>query len=203
MLSTMRKILSCLAVLLFAASGCIAQSKWALPDLQELTQDDAISKAHLSAEETDFLKNLTRKITAECLAYPGPYDPHTATGVFNIMRVRHVQLSPQGDIPALVVQGSACMCGATGNCSFWLIDEQDHPKVQLQTYGIQTFGFEKSTTANRFDLVLGQHSSATESILQRYKFNGTIYKRVGCADAKWADMDGNTLNPPQITPGSC
>jgi hypothetical protein len=203
MLSTMRTTLSCLAVVLFT-TRCLAQSTWSVPDLHWLTPDDAISKAHLSAEETNFLKNLTQKVIAGCVTtYPGAHDPHTASGIFKLMRVRHVQLSPQGDAPALLVQGSACMCGATGNCSLWLIDEQVPLKVQLQTIGIQTFGFEKSSTSNRFDIVLGQHSSATESILQRFKFDGTTYKRFDCADAKWADKNGNTLNPPKITPGPC
>ncbi len=202
-LSIMRKSLCRLTVLLLFASVCIAQSNGTVPDLQWLTQADAISNSRLSTEETDLLKGLTRKIIAECVNYPGPGDPHTATGIFNLMRARHVQLSQHRDDPGLIVQGSACMCGATGNCSFWLISEQAHPKVLIHAIGIQTFALQKSPAADRFDIVLGQHSSATESILQQFRFDGTAYKRVGCADANWAGPDGNVLHPPRITPERC
>jgi hypothetical protein len=196
----MRKSLCCLTVLLFFNSECLSQSRWAFPKLQWLTQADAISNANLSAKETSFLKTLTRKIIADCIDYPG--QPHT-TRIFNSMRVRRVQLSEEGNDPGLIVQGAACMCGATGNCSFWLIGEQAHPRVLLQKIGIQTFAFQKSSTTNHFDIVLGQHSSATESILQRFQFDGTNYKRDGCATAEWADPDGNALHPPRITPERC
>jgi hypothetical protein len=41
----------------------VAQSRWALPKLQELTDADELGRGavHLSAAETQLLKNLTRR----------------------------------------------------------------------------------------------------------------------------------------------
>jgi hypothetical protein len=103
-----------------------------------------------------------------------------------------------------VLQGfGVCMCGAVGNCPFWGIDEQAHPRTTLHAIGIQGFAFQKSATANHFDLVLGSHDSAMVTDLQKFRFDGTSYKRTGCASLQWADSVGNTLHPPRITSERC
>jgi hypothetical protein len=63
MLSVMCKVLCCAIFLLCCLSGCVAQSRWALPKLQELTDADELGRGavHLSAAETQLLKNLTRR----------------------------------------------------------------------------------------------------------------------------------------------
>ncbi len=134
MLSVMRKSLWGIIVLQCCIAECLAQSKWVLPNLQELTEADAIGRgsAQLSTDETALLRNLTHKIIAECIADPGPGDAHTAAGTFRRIRVRRVPLTPQGDA-GLVVQGfGSCMCGAVGNCPFWVIGGQPHPRNLLK-----------------------------------------------------------------------
>lgn len=204
-LLVMRKSLRGLIVLLCCVPECLAQSRWVLPELQELTEADAIGRgsAQLSSDETALLKNLTHKIIAVCIADPGPGDAHTAAGTFRRMRVRRVSLTPQGDA-GLVMQGfGSCMCGAVGNCPFWIIGEQPHPRALMHTIGIQTFAFQKSLTSSHFDLVLGRHDSAMATELHRFKFDGTNYKRNGCAFLEWADEVARHLKPPRITPERC
>jgi hypothetical protein len=156
MLSFMRRKLCGLIVLLFCVSACLAQSRWPLPKLQELTQSDAIGRSpiQLSAEETTLLKHLTRKIISVCIEDPGPGDPHTASGMFNRVRVRGVSLTPEGNSD-LVVQGfGVCMCGAVGNCPCWVISQHPHPTALMHAVGIQSFAFQKSVTTDHFDIVL-------------------------------------------------
>lgn len=205
MLSIMRKTLCSVIVLLCCLSECPAQSRWVLPKLQELTDADAIGRgsAQLSTEEVSLLKNLTSKVVANCLDDPGLGDPRTAIVAFKRMRVRRVPLTSHGD-SGLVVQGSGvCMCGAVGNCLLWVIGEQPRPLAILHAVGIQSFAFRNSATANRFDLVLGTHDSASATHLQRFRFDGRSYKRADCALLEWADPMGNVLHPPTITPERC
>ena len=205
MLSIMRKTLCGVIVLLCFFSECLAQSRWVLPKLQELTNADAIGSgsAQLSTEEISLLKTLTSKIIANCFDYPGPGNPDTAMAAFRRMRVRRVPLGPQGD-SGLVVQGfGACMCGAVGNCPLWVVGEQPHPHATLHAVGIQSFAFQKSATADHFDLVLGSHDSAMVTDLQKFRFDGTLYKRTGCASLEWADPVGKALHPPRITSERC
>ena len=201
----MRKSLWGFVVLLWCIPGCLAQNRWVIPKLQELTPSDAIGRGsvQLSADETTLLKNLTRKIISVCIDDPGPGDPHTAAGLFNRIRVRRVSLSPERQ-SGLVVQGfGVCMCGAVGNCPFWLIGQTLHPTVLMHAVGIQRFAFLKSLTADHFDLVLGSHDSAMVTYLQRFEFSGAKYERKGCATLEWTDPVGNALHPPRITAQRC
>lgn len=192
-------------VLLCCVPECLAQSRWVLPKPQELTEADAIGRGsvQLSGDETALLKNLTRKIISVCIDDPGPGDPHTAAGMFNRIMVRRVSLTPEGDL-GVVAQGfGVCMCGAVGNCPFWLIGETAHPTALMHAVGIQTFAFQKSLTADHFDLVLGSHDSAMLTFLQRFQFDGTKYRRKACASIEWSDSAGNALHPPRTIDQRC
>lgn len=173
--------------------------------MQELTQAESIGRnaVQLSTEDTILLKNLTRKIIEKCIDDPGLGDPHTVAGMFSRIRVRRISLTPQGD-SGLVVQGfGVCMCGAVGNCPFWLIGEQPHPRLLIHAIGIQSLAFQESGTADHFDLVLGSHDSAMVTELQSFQFDGTKYRRNGCASLEWVDPYGNALHPPRITAERC
>lgn len=143
------------------------------------------------------------KVIKECMNDPDPGDPTTAAGYFDRFMVRRVDLTPRGDL-GLAVQGfGACMCGAVGNCPFWIVAEGPDPRVLLEANGIQTFGFSKSSASGYFELVLGTHDSALVTDLQRFEFDGTKYRLNGCATIAWADDVGNELRHPVITPGPC
>ena len=201
----MKKTLFCLIVGLCCISRCLAQHGWVVPKLEELTQADSIKsgRAHLSAEETTLLKQVTREIINKCVKYPGPYDPKTPAEFFGQLRAQRVALTPHGD-SGLVVQGfGSCMCGAVGNCSFWIIGASPHRRVLLEGDGIQTFAFQATQSDGYFDLFLGAHYSAMRTDLERFRFDGTKYRRNGCATIEWADEIDNKLPHPRITPKPC
>lgn len=200
----MRKI-SGLLLLLCCVCGALGQQKWAVPNLEELDQADALSRgrAQLSPDEEALIKRVTRKTIDECLKYVGPYDPKTASAAFGQLRVKRVELTPHGDTGLVVQSTSNCTCGAVGNCSFWLIAGGQNPRVALATFGIQIFGFDKVQTAGYYDLVLGRHDSATVTDLERYRFDGIRYRLHDCASGAWSDDDGNMPQKPQITRTPC
>jgi len=204
MLFAMRKILFVVLAMCFA-SEAIGHAAWSLPKLKELDQSNAIGTGSLklSAAETGLLRRITRGITSACVSDPGPGDPKTAEGIFESLRVGRVNLTANGD-SALVVQGEGvCMCGAAGNCPFWLLSKGAKPKLLLKATGIQSFSVQKSRGISPFDLVLGSHDSAMETYIQRFRFDGTSYQRSGCATIEWDDETGNRLDPPRITSARC
>ena len=205
MLCVMQRTLLTLLLALCLASEAIGQGTWSLPKLKELDESNAVGKGtvQLSAEETSLMRQLTHRITSACIADPGPGDPRTVEGIFESLRVERVDLTSKGD-SALVVQGEGvCMCGAVGNCPFWLLSEGPSPKLLLKAIGIQSFAVQKHRTTGHFDLVLGSHDSAMETDLQRFRFDGAKYQRTGCANIEWDDESGNRLDPPRITVGPC
>lgn len=205
MLSVMRKAVSTLLLAVYFASEAAGQITWSLPNLKELDQSNTIWKGttRLSAEETSLVWQLTRHITSVCVADPGPGDPTTAEGIFRSLRVGRVDLTSRGE-SALIVQGEGvCMCGAVGNCPFWLLSEGPNSKLLLKAIGIQSFAVQRSRASTRFDLVLGSHDSAMETDIQRFRFDGAKYQRIGCATIEWDDESGNRLDPPRIISRPC
>lgn len=201
----MRKTLLAILLALCFAIEASGQTAWLLPKLKELDQSNTIEKSalHLSATETILLQRLTLKEISECAEDPGPDDPKIAKEVFNTLRVGRVTMKARTD-PALVVQGGgACMCGAVGNCPFWLISEGLNPRLLLKAEGIQSFYFQKGTAGAHFTLLLGSHNSAMATDLQRFRFNGFGYKPTDCATINWDDWVGKRLNPPHITSRPC
>jgi hypothetical protein len=95
------------------------------------------------------------------------------------------------------------MCGAVGNCPFWLLSEGPSPKLLLKAIGIQSFAVQKNRRRTRFDLVLGSHDSGMKTDLQRFHFDGARYQRIDCANIEWDDESLNRLDPPRITVGPC
>lgn len=200
----MRKILGLLFALCCVPAD-FGQQKWGVPRLEELDQADALSRqqAHLSVDEETLIKKVTRKPINECLNYPDPDDPKTASAAFGQLRVKRVELTSHGDTGLVVQPIGGCMCGVVGNCSFWLIAGGQTPRVVLATFGIQTFGFAKTQTAGYYDLILGRHDSATRTDLERYRFDGARYRLHDCALLAWSDNDGNMLQKPRITRTRC
>jgi hypothetical protein len=201
----MKKHLWFAILILFSASTCLAQRSWTVPKLHELSVRDAIGRGttNLSSEEFTTLKQETRKIIEDCVKDPAPWDPKTTVGLFNELRAKRVLLTPDGK-QGLVVQGfGSCMCGATGNCPIWIIGEDSHAELLLQSAGIQSFAFQQSQAFDHFDLILGTHDSAMKQDLQRFRFDGSSYRRTGCATIEWSDEMGNRLQPPRITAVPC
>lgn len=104
---------------------------------------------------------------------------------------------------ALVVQPSGDeLCGASGNCSLWVIDLR-HRRVVLNAIGIQGFAISPRRQGVMPDIITGSHASATEHDLIRWQFQGSSYRRQDCADVTSADDDGHPYPTPKITEYPC
>lgn len=105
--------------------------------------------------------------------------------------------------PALVVQPSGSeLCGATGNCSFWIVDLR-HRRVVLNAEGIQSYSVSPARPGAMPDIITSSHASATEQELIRWQFLGSSYHRESCATVNSASDDGQPYPTPKITPHPC
>ena len=108
-----------------------------------------------------------------------------------------------GGTPALAVQPNGSeLCGATGNCSFWIIDGRQH-RILLRAEGVQQFAVMQSPKRGFPDIITGTHESATESELIRWQFTDGAYEPASCATRDYNDPGGNPLAEPKITPHPC
>lgn len=196
----------CMVAVLATAGTAFAQAKRLVPHLSELGPGDQIrsGRTPLSRTERSALKHITGRAIRACLRDPGLEDPTTVAGYLESLTVHRVLLNDAG-LHGLVVQGwGDCMCGATGNCDFWLVEERPSGfEVLLHTMGIQSFAIEKARTNGYFDVVLGTHDSATETDLGLYHYTGTYYRRATCALMSYNGPNWTVLKVPDITPQKC
>lgn len=197
--------LGALLMMVLPAASC--QVKWTVPQLEYLSWNtDQIGNGNtaLSKAEKTELRQVTGRAIRECLRDPGPGEPTTFAGSFNQLRVKRVSLSSAG-VSGLIVQGmGSCMCGATGNCDFWLIAERPGGySVVLQTIGIEGFQIKRTTLNGYFNVILGMHDSATDTDLSLYHYTGTYYRRVGCALMSYLGPHWTVLKSPKIKPRPC
>jgi hypothetical protein len=107
------------------------------------------------------------------------------------------------DGAALAVQPSGNeLCGATGNCSFWIIDLR-HRRVLLNAVGIQSFAVSSTRTTAMPDIITASRASAYEQERIRWRFQGSSYEREDCATVTSASDDGQPYPTPKITPHPC
>jgi hypothetical protein len=199
-------LLICSAILLLTSTA-YSQSQWKVPNLTELSARDEIARnrTQLSTSDVAILHRVTAHAISACVAGPGPGDPKTTAGLFNELRIRRVLLNNDGE-HGLIVQGSAvCMCGATGNCDFWLLDEgAQGSKLVLQAIGIQSFDLTRSLAQDRFNIVTRGHSSASQSWLQKFVFDGNRYRRTSCALMDYMDYSTmQALKTPIVSETRC
>jgi hypothetical protein len=108
-----------------------------------------------------------------------------------------------GGTPALAVQATGeSLCGATGNCSFWIIDLHQR-RIVLRADGVQGFALTQTSKHGLPDVITETRESAFEHELIRWQFIGGSYERAACATRDDSDPDGNPLPQPKITPHPC
>lgn len=105
--------------------------------------------------------------------------------------------------PAVAVQPSDNeLCGASGNCSFWIVDLR-HRRVLLNAIGIRSFAVSSAQRGPMPDIITGSHASANEEEYIRWHFHGSSYERGECATVASANGDGQPYPTPKITPHPC
>jgi hypothetical protein len=121
----------------------------------------------------------------------------------HLMRSFHAERLTLAGSPAQAVQPSGGeFCGATGNCSFWIVDLR-HRRVVLNTVGIQSFAAIPSRPGGMPEIITSSHASAFERELIRWQFQGSSYQRASCATVDTANDDGQPYPKPMITPHPC
>jgi hypothetical protein len=105
--------------------------------------------------------------------------------------------------PAVAVQPSGReLCGASGNCSFWLVDLR-HRRVVLNAVGVKSFAISPARAAAMPEIITNSHASAYEQERIRWQFQGSGYQRESCATVNTAADDGQPYATPQVTPHPC
>ena len=108
-----------------------------------------------------------------------------------------------GGTPTLAVQGTGeNLCGATGNCAFWIIDLRQR-RIVLRADGVQQFAVDQTSKHGLPDVITGTHESTTGSELIRWQFIGGNYESAACATRDDNDPDGTPLPQPKIAPHPC
>ncbi len=91
-------------------------------------------------------------------------------------------------------------CGASGNCSFWVLSSDYN--ILLDTIA-QMFKVQKSQHSVHPDIVTSMHDSASSGDLRQWRFTGPRYKPVACATYNYTNASGDTLTTPTLTPHPC
>jgi hypothetical protein len=94
------------------------------------------------------------------------------------------------------------LCGANGNCSFWIIDPL-HRRVLLRAEGVQSYAVSAAKPHTMPDVITATQASASEQERIRWTFLGGQYEPQSCATIDYADDNGATLSQPKITAHSC
>lgn len=204
----MRQLIPCMLLFVFMGQSVQGQIVWKVPQFQVLSTHDQIrrSKTPITPAERRFITQMVAADFARCRKNPEPVDPKTLTAFVNDLRVRKVDLGPQGQ-RGLVIQGSSlCECSADGNCQFWILEERDGRLKLLLDGGMEQFAVEPAQTGAYFDIVTGWHDSAFEQGLTRYRYSSHGYRPVGCALMSSAGVRGShwtVFKTPHITPEPC
>lgn len=105
--------------------------------------------------------------------------------------------------PALIVQPSGTeLCGAAGNCSFWIVDLRRR-SVVLNAVGIQSFAVRAARPGGMPEIITSSHASTYEQERVRWQFQGSSYQRESCATVDTASDDGQPYPTPKVTPHPC
>ena len=136
--------------------------------------------------------------------YLGPlFQGESSAQLNQVMRSFRADRVALAGSPGLVVQPSGGeLCGATGNCSFWIVDLL-HRRVLLNAVGIQSFAVTSPQPGAMPEIITRSHASAYEQELIRWQFQGSSYRRESCATVDNANDDGQPYPTPKITPHPC
>lgn len=164
-----------------------------------------LTPVHQASTALERIPPAERSIAISLLKpYLGPlFQGESSTELNRVMRSFHAERLTLSGIPALAVQPAGNeLCGATGNCSFWIVDLR-HRRIILNADGIRSFTVSSSKAGGMPEIITASHASAFEQELIRWQFQGSDYHRADCATATSASDNGQTYSTPKITPHPC
>lgn len=101
-----------------------------------------------------------------------------------------------GDREHLILQGSGPWCGATGNCSVWILARANgHLEVVLETIA-NGLSVSRSLHYGFRDVITTMHGSAFETQYTVYRYDGKVYQPVDCYSVLF-DREGRDV-PPEV-----
>lgn len=97
----------------------------------------------------------------------------------------------------ILVRGTGPFCGATGNCSMWiLVRKAGQLRLGLRTLG-QLLIVRNSFTQGFRDIAVGLHNSAFIEQYTQYRWDGSAYSQTDCYSTEYPS-DGNRHQRPAI-----
>jgi hypothetical protein len=176
-----------------AAPHAAETSAWALTN----THEPSMPLERLPAAERTVVLSVIKP-------YLGPLVQGESSEELNhMMRSFRAERITSGAGSALAVQPSGSeLCGASGNCSFWIVDLR-HRRVVLNAVGIQSFAVSGSRPGGMPEIITSSHASAYEQERIRWQFQGASYERQSCATIDTANDDGQPYPTPKVTPHPC
>jgi hypothetical protein len=114
-------------------------------------------------------------------------------------RIQSIDLNDD-ETPEVFAQ-SADNCGASGNCSFWILQKSKTGYKVLLKSTAQNFRVRQVKTGGFLDVELGLHDSAYRTEWRGYKYDGSHYIRVKC----WVNVTGDSEHEypkPKVEPCS-
>ncbi len=99
-------------------------------------------------------------------------------------------LGKAGSEKLIVVQGPICYCSATGNCPLYVFHKTAGGYKEVGSAdAAQTFAIEGYETNGLPDIVLSRTESYDWSRLFLARFDGKLYRSVGCYDSTYSYKD--------------
>lgn len=183
-------------------SAAASALQWDWQQSQELGPQQSIARSKSMPEPER--RRLLSAITAQLKRQDCDSDDELRASAVET-RIKYVDLNRDGQAEVVAQAGGEHSgCSPTGNCPFWIFRRVEDKYELLLFSKAQTFTIQSSRRNSFSDVLLSRHSSAFESELRTYKFDGERYLESGCYYAEWQQMgsDGeyHRLERPVITP---
>jgi hypothetical protein len=134
--------------------------------MQSLGPQDTLAESHLSQNE---IRQVIAEVEKSAFDTPDSWEKE--------LLAKKVDL---GGKPGLAVRGSNLLCGATGNCQTWIMQNVNDKWVSLflpdEVPVIEGFRLGPHVTAGIKDLTVSSNSGAQRSQIVTYKFDGKVYR---------------------------
>ena len=179
------------AVLMASASPLTGQS-WSINEKPLPTKITALSEPEKSAVLAALQPSLNARIAK------GDLERGELTSLQRGLHVKRVVLT--GGSILLVQAWGQPLCGATGNCSVWVLDK-DH-RLLLDGGGGESISVMSSYHRGKPDILFAIHISASDTGLERWRFNGSKYVLSWCATSSWG-MPFDNWTQPHLDVHSC
>jgi hypothetical protein len=101
-------------------------------------------------------------------------------------------LKRHGETLTFVSGSTYLMCGAVGNCMTWVLDQ--HNRIVLEDSG-KAITILKNKHHARPDILFSVHDSASDTELEKWRFNGTKYVLNWCGTSTMGYLDHYKKHP--------